>query len=377
MKDRVIVYEGDCLDVMARLIEEGRQVDSVVTDPPYHLTSVVKRFGKKGSAPAKFGTDGVFSRSSKGFMGKQWDGGDIAFKSETWERVSRLMKPGAHLAAFGGTRTFHRLAVAIEDAGLEIRDTIMWVYGTGFPKSHNQHGDWEGWGTALKPAWEPIILARKPLIGTIAANVLQYGTGALNIDGCRVEMVGGDAARIESMGGFGRAGYRRNGDTPAHMMQGTPIAAAAVAHPAGRWPANLCHDGSDEVLAAFPEVPGQLGATRFDRKEKTNGIYGKMRHDPVQHFPRGDDGSAARFFYCAKASKKERLGSKHPTVKPLSLIRYLVRLITPPGGVVLDLFAGSGTTGAAAVEEGFNSVLIERDPEYVADIRRRLDSLHG
>ena len=156
----VDLINGDCIEEMQRLIDEGVQVDSVVTDPPYHLTSIVKRFGKDNSAPAKYGTDGAYARASKGFMGKEWDGGDIAFRPETWELALKLLKPGGHLLAFSASRNYHRMAVAIEDAGFEIRDQLMWLYGSGFPKSHNL-GD--GWGTALKPAHEPIVMARKPI----------------------------------------------------------------------------------------------------------------------------------------------------------------------------------------------------------------------
>ena len=183
------IINGDCIEEMQKLIDNGIQVDSVVTDPPYHLTSIVKRFGKEDSAPAQFGTDGAYARASKGFMGKEWDGGDIAFRPETWELALKLLKPGGHLLAFSASRNYHRMAVAIEDAGFEIRDQMMWLYGSGFPKSLNI-GD--GWGTALKPAHEPIVMARKELSEkSIKDNVLKYGTGGINIDDCRVE--GNDA----------------------------------------------------------------------------------------------------------------------------------------------------------------------------------------
>ena len=234
----MLLLNGDCIEEMQKLIDDGVQVDSVVTDPPYHLTSIVKRFGKENSAPAQFGTDGAYARASKGFMGKEWDGGDIAFRPETWELALKLLKPGGHLLAFSASRNYHRMAVAIEDAGFEIRDQMMWLYGSGFPKSQNMgkavdkkqgndrenlgenpnhrpisgvnyegvyagkntgakeltkgDSEWEGWGTALKPAHEPIVMARKPLSEkSIVDNVLKHGTGAINIDGCRVE--GNDA----------------------------------------------------------------------------------------------------------------------------------------------------------------------------------------
>ncbi len=353
-----MILLGDCRDVMATL--DAGSIDSIVSDPPYGLS----------------------------FMGKGWDHG--APGVDFWTHALRVAKPGAHLLAFGGTRTYHRLACAIEDAGWDIRDCVMWVYGSGFPKSHDvskaidkaagaereiigswkptgnarpsktpgrarvvsiaavphefidcelpitapateDAKRWNGWGTALKPAWEPVIVARKPLDGTVAENVIAHGTGAMNVGGCRVE--------------------------------------------GNRWPANLIHDGSDEVLELFPTTASN---------------------------------SAARFFYCAKASKSDRdegcdelpskqmglyaqdewsrqhMGSTpdarrearhntHPTVKPTALMRYLCRLVTPPGGLVLDPFAGSGSTGKAAILEGFRFVGIEQDETYAAIARARID----
>jgi site-specific DNA-methyltransferase (adenine-specific) len=303
-------------------------VDSVVCDPPYEL----------------------------GFMGKSWDASGVAYDVGLWGEVLRVLKPGGHLLAFGGSRTYHRLACAVEDAGFEIRDQIMWVHGLGFPKSFNiskgidrsagaereivghrevwgrgveRFGDigheipvngnatipvtapatddakrWDGWGTALKPAHEPVVVARKPMNSSIVANVIEHGTGAINIAACRVESE------------------------------------------TSRWPANLIHDGSDDVLALFPE-------------EKQSKL------------------SAARFFYCAKASKSERNGglsdpNHHPTVKPIALMRYLCRLVTPPGGTVLDPFLGSGTTGIAATLEGFDFIGIEQDAKYLAIAEARI-----
>lgn len=365
----VRVIHDDMLAALPTL--DDASIDSAVTDPPYHLQSIVKRFGKEGAAPAKPGKTGAYARASSGFMGKQWDGGDIAFRPETWGEVLRVLRPGAHLLAFGGTRTFHRVAVAVEDAGFEIRDTIMWLYGSGFPKSHNQDGEWEGWGTALKPAVEPIIMARKPLVGTVAANLAEYNTGALNIDGCRVH--GEDAQGGE---------YRVKRFAPGATVNATGVWKSETefvgSQKPGRWPANVIHDGSDEVLAAFPDAPGQMAAvTGAEKSSPFANVYGDMPKRSGRADPRGDAGSAARFFYQAKATKADRLGSKHPTVKPVDLIRYLVRLVTPPGGTVLDCFAGSGTTGMAAMAEGFNAILIEREAEYIADIQRRLDHVAG
>lgn len=394
------ILSGDCVSVMSQM--EHESIDSIVTDPPYHFTSIVKRFGADGAAPARSeGATGVYERSSRGFMGKTWDGGDVAFRPETWAAALRVLKPGGHLVAFGAPKNYHRLACAIEDAGFEIRDSLMWVFGSGFPKSldvskaidkslgaerekarprsvishqrnignrrpymddpdhmtvsddpaSDEAAEWQGWGTALKPAYEPIILARKPLIGTVAETVLAHGTGALNIDACRVGTEGATTRSHQS-------GYADSGWRTGHSIVKLPL---------GRWPANLVHDGSEEVLAGFPQ--SKAGAETQPRG--TGGIWSDKSNTPCgpQY---GDSGSAARFFYCAKAGKNDRAGSKHPTVKPIALMRWLVRLITPPGGVVLDPFAGSGTTGQAAMEEGFDAVLIERETEYMNDIRRRL-----
>jgi DNA modification methylase len=362
------IRHGDCLEVLRAMPDCS--VDAVVTDPPYGLS----------------------------FMGKKWDY-DVP-SVEIWHECLRVLKPGGHLLAFAGTRTQHRMACRIEDAGFEIRDIIAWVYGSGFPKSldvskaidkaagverevvgsyavtrefkgrdfvgEKSHAtfvditapatpeaqQWAGWGTALKPALEPITVARKPLVGTVAANVLAHGTGALNVDGCRVGSEpggwsGGGSALYE--GGLSREGGNAR-----------PVT--------GRWPANLIHDGSEEPAALL--------------------------------------GDAARFFYCAKASKRDRdeglegfevkrtggmqatadglmltgsgnerttaRANVHPTVKPTDLMRYLCRLVTPPGGVVLDPFCGSGSTGKACALEGFRFVGIERDPQYLEIARARV-----
>ena len=360
----VTLYEGDCLDVLATMADLGQQVEAVVTDPPYHLTSVTKRFGKPDSAPAQHGTDGAFARQSAGFMGKQWDGGDIAFRPETWAAVMECMRPGAYLLAFSSTRTFGRMQVAIEDAGFITHPFIAWVFGQGFPKAHKVDDPaWEGWrygGQALKPAIEPIYMGQKPFEAKNGTeNVLLHGCGALNIEGCRVGTDGGcaGAGKGPSNGIFG---------------DGLNGAFAPRVDGLGRWPANLIHDGSDEVLAAFPDAPGQQAAASSDPgSPHTRKIYGKLDRADEPMEPRNDSSSAARFFYCAKASKKDRAGSRHPTVKPLSLMRYLVRLVTPPDGTVLDPFAGTGTTLQAAEEEGFRAIGIEREAEYADDIRHR------
>lgn len=320
---KVLLHVGDSRDVLRAMPESS--IDSVVCDPPYGLN----------------------------FMGRAWDASDGApFAAEFWAEALRVLKPGGHLVAFSGTRTYHRMACAIEDAGFEIRDQIGWTYGSGFPKSHNI-GD--GWGTALKPAWEPICLARKPLTGTVAANVLEHRTGALNIDDCRIE--GQDA----------QEGRTRHGG--GDKWEGSGFRDRSAPMPAGRWPANIVHDGSEEVLKAFPDAGGGFGKRGAGGQ---NGIYSAIG-GTMQEVGFGDEGSAARFFYTAKADAEDRLGSKHPTVKPLDLMQWLVRLVTPKGGIVLDPFAGTGTTGEAAWREGMRAVLIEREPEYQADIARRME----
>ncbi len=410
------IHHGDCREVMATL--DAESVDAIVSDPPYGLS----------------------------FMGKGWDHGVPGV--EFWAEALRVAKPGAHLLAFGGTRTYHRLACAIEDAGWEIRDCVMWVYGSGFPKSHDVSkaidakiatggsgtrqmrqtamGDdyigytgagnfrdgttraknspnppgaafvpatdaarqWSGWGTALKPAWEPIIVARKPLVGTVAENVLTHGTGAINVDGCRVGTGGG--TRRDGKG-------NEPNDSGWENMRGHGIATIN----AGRWPANLIHDGSEEVVGLFPATKsGGLSGVTYHTTAKSGDGWGRIGNggSGTCH---GDSGSAARFFYCAKASKAdqdegcERLAAKarptmgsgiggqpdqsrpnnrntHPTVKPTDLMRYLCRLVTPPGGVVLDPFTGSGSTGKAATLEGFLFIGIEREAEYVEIAKARI-----
>jgi DNA modification methylase len=452
---RVNLFAGDCLDVLAGLPENS--VDSVVTDPPYGLEFMGKQWdtfkvgrSEKYKAGGNIDRDGIAARVGKGGAGpsyvnrpakrcaqcgkQAWSGSPCkcpepqwvldnsplhAFQafSEEWARaVLRVMKPGAHLLAFSSTRTYHRMVCAIEDAGFEIRDQIAWLYGSGFPKSHDvskgidrmagaergkvrvdaadlknppnlvggaikgddrpwrlaaiergyheKDGDepatdaarqWQGWGSALKPALEPIVLARKPLTGTIAANVLRWGTGALNIDGCRVGADGGTKGCTAG---------------PSNGILGDGLNGAFGERVAGlgRWPANIILDGSEEVLEAFPESKG--GTETAPRG--TGGIWSGVSNAPCgpQY---GDEGSAARFFYSAKADSMDRIASKHPTVKPLDLMQYLCRLITPPNGTILDMFAGTGTTGEAAWREGFNAILIEREEEYQADIARRMD----
>ena len=433
---RATLYLGDCIDVIPTLTEK---VDAVITDPPYGL----------------------------GFMGKAWDHGVPGV--EFWSKIMDAAKPGAHLLAFGGTRTFHRMTCAIEDAGWEIRDVVMWVYGSGFPKSldvskaidkaargypqggsdptSKNHGkyktqategkrsnsdtgrqygsgsqwtmagewlsvdgphatdaakEWEGWGTALKPAWEPIVMARKPLNGTVAANVLEHGTGAINVDGCRV--------------GSTRPGTHAGGHRSLHRMEGRKKPTQQdnrvdrdMDTSKGRWPANVVLDGSPEVLDGFPDTSSgaQAAGGNVRNSDKTRNAYrdfeGQRCEGDVLY---GDSGSAARFFYCAKPTRAERdagthslepaqqdasrkdgdpggdnprnrgakkRGNFHPTVKPVELMRWLVRLVTPPDGVVLDPFMGSGTTGIAASKERMRFVGIEREPDYFEIAKTRID----
>ena len=447
---------GDCLDAMKSMPDNS--VDSIVTDPPYGLS----------------------------FMGKKWDydvpGVDI------WQECLRVLKPGGHLLAFAGTRTQHRMAVRIEDAGFEIRDIIGWLYGSGFPKSLNvskaidknngevgrlhkftkymrttgltarqineatgtfmgshyladksqpaiptcalwtklrplcgdvpawvdelvdrieadrdrigqratthlsfapgQDSDrsgttlditapateaakqWNGFGTALKPSFEPVTVARKPLIGTVAENVLTHGTGGINIEGCRI-----GAESVES-------GRLNRGDCNGYgsKLKGQQNGGISI----GRWPANLIHDGSPDVLAIFPETGLSSGGETGETGETGGiGIGGAGKRLGDGSFGQnsgglGDSGSAARFFYCAKASKRDRdegmeARNNHATVKPTDLMRYLCRLVTPPGGVVLDPFMGSGTTGKAAILEGMQFIGIEKDPDYFEIAKKRIE----
>jgi len=417
------LINADCIEAMKAMPDNS--VDAIVTDPPYEL----------------------------GFMGKSWDASGIAFNIEVWQEALRVIKPGGHLIAFSGSRTYHRMAVAIEDAGFQIRDQIMWVYGSGFPKSHNiekainkidgveflekpasgvgfmnaegaggynttinqleQVGDsseraatWQGWGTALKPAHEPMVLARKPLEGTVANNVLTYGVGGLNIDGSRVGTEGGTSGLNFVPNSTPIYGKGFGGKVEVTQLD------------AGRFPANFIHDGSDEVVGLFPDTGSAKAARSGPRGGKVihDGGWDKSNEG---FWPADTGGSAARFFYCAKASKRDRnegldgfeekaIGVKghglaricatcsatlltggcdcpdrtyinpsrqnhHPTVKPTTLMQYLVRLVTPPNGTVLDPFMGSGSTGKACAYEGFDFIGIDQSAEYVAIAQARID----
>jgi len=404
----VELIEGDCREVLKEL--DANSIDAIVTDPPYGLEFMGKEWDgadgfRRALNLADAGRDNAFGRTSQRGPEYRTKVGDMQVFQQwctTWAiECLRVLKPGGHLLSFGGTRTYHRMASAIEDAGFEIRDQIGWLYGSGFPKSSNQEGDWEGWGTALKPAWEPIVMARKPLIGTVPKNLAAHGVGALNIDDCRVPT-------NENLSG---GAYAKN-PTVRDQMWGADAAYAPgsttgreYVQPEGRWPANVIHDGSDEVLAAFPQARGQIADASSSEKRKTQNVYGAMERGNDGARARDVGGSAARFFYCAKASKADRddgvrsapkpvvtfatangtsgkpssisegrnteYRNTHPTVKPTELMRYLCRLVTPPGGTVLDPFMGSGSTGRGAVLEGFNFIGIEMSAEYfdLADAR--------
>lgn len=395
LNGKVTLFCGNCLTVLETL--EENSVDSVVCDPPYHLTSIVKRFGAEGAAEAKPGATGAFQRASSGFMGKQWDGGDIAFQSATWAKVLRVLKPGGYLLAFASTRGFGRMSVAIEDAGFITHPLIAWVFGSGFPKATRIRAEgYDGFrygGQALKPAIEPVYMGQKPFSeanGT--ANILLHGTGAINVDGCRIQGAGEIKPRGSSkLDTNMNEGWARPWMEDREKVQRTHDEAIERGNRLGRWPANLIHDGSDEVIAAFPDALGQQQDIDINApSNKTGLVYGKMnRHgeksadrrysdDGSTNFAalpgmrRNDTGSAARFFYSSKADAEDRIGSKHPTVKPIDLMQYLCRLVTPPGGTVLDPFAGTGTTGEAAWREGFKSILIESELEYQEDIAARM-----
>ena len=441
LADKMGIHLGDCLEIMKKL--PGSSVDSVVTDPPYGLEFMGKEWDKlqrkiwRGGNKYPDGAD-KFTGTRPAYIG----GTEVQEWHYQWAKEClRVLKPGGHLLSFGGTRTYHRMACAVEDAGFEIRDCIFWVYGSGFPKSLNigkavdklqgnerevigtskgkgyssiqeknieqnnrpyvaglpylradrnltkGNSPWEGWGTSLKPAVEPIVLARKPLSEkNVAENVLKWRTGGINIDGCRVATT--DVYSYKKCGG--------SSFSVGRGVDGTREYPAEI-HNLGRFPANLIHDGSEEVVGMFPQSQGM--ASQTDTKDTPSNYFGLDKHAGWR-FGRGDNGSAARFFYCAKASKAERnmgleglpaldphttyagdacalltmgntptnyrdkVKNNHPTVKPVALMRYLCRLITPPNGTVLDPFMGSGSTGIAAKMEGFNFIGIEKDQEY-------------
>lgn len=432
----VTVHHGDCIEVLATLPDAS--VDSVVTDPPYGLEFMGRDWDapwktgngfRRAENSADAGRESVFGRSSrtspeyiagKGFQ--QW--------CETWAaECLRVLKPGGHMVAFGGTRTFHRLTAGIEDAGFEIRDVMSWLYGSGFPKSmsvskaveaHETTGgsssrrlreveqagngdaytlagknngivgehrvydrkrysagtdaarQWDGWGTALKPAWEPIILARKPLAGTVAGNVLTHGTGALNIDACRVPMSDSDRAAIDAKhAGMDLDSYERASGVSLNLSVNPMPLKAAKGHEAGRFPANVLIDE-----AAGAAIDEQTGVTRSRIGKPRGAKPGDGWGMTATGSEYDDEGGASRFFYSAKADTAERPvvdGVAHPTVKPLALMEWLIQLVTPPGGTVLEPFSGSGTTLEAAQYTGHRAIGIEKGDEYLPLIVHRLE----
>ena len=319
----VKLINSDCIAAMKEMADCS--VDSIVTDPPYEL----------------------------GFMGKSWDASGIAYNVEMWREALRVLKPGGHLLAFSGSRTYHRMTCAIEDAGFEVRDQIMWIYGSGFPKSHNLTGDWQGWGTALKPAHEPICVARKPLIGTVAANVLAHGTGALNIDGCRVGESG--ASR--------KISAEVRGNTAGTYGDGLNGGGGERNLPFGRWPANLIHDGSEEATERMGEPARFFYCAKASKRDRDEGLEGFDEKSRVMMATANGTSGVSTKGMERFASASRNI---HPTVKPTDLMRYLCRLVTPPKGIVLDPFMGSGSTGKAAVLEGFQFIGIDMTAEYVA-----------
>lgn len=406
------IINGNSLEVLKSF--EENSIDTIITDPPYGLTSITKRFGKENSVATKYGKDGSFSRLSKGFMGKKWDGTGIEYNVDFWKRCFKVLKPGGYLLAFGGTRTFHRIACALEDAGFEIRDTLMWLFGSGFPKSHNigneidkKYGEnkYTGYGTTLKPAYEPIIMARKPTEDTVADNMLKYGVGGLNIEECRIESEC-ISSHNAPKGTFAGGEPNRGSDTSAYKSY------------TGRFPANVITDGSDEVKANMPDTKsngGNLSTYDFKDSEKGNLSFGQnaktLQRLETDYIAPSDEGSVCRYYYCAKASKKDRdegledfeerqvsdggvrkntetarmfggntalRHNTHPTVKPTELMQYLIRLVAPNGATILDPFAGSGSTGKAVMFENrernknYKFIGIELEKEYLPIIVARI-----
>jgi site-specific DNA-methyltransferase (adenine-specific) len=376
------ILKGNSLDLLPTLADNS--IDAIVTDPPYEL----------------------------GFMGKTWDNSGIAYSLELWQQCLRVLKPGGHLLAFSGSRTYHRMVVSIEDAGFEIRDMISWISNKTFPKSLNigkaidkalgaerkvigklsnpAHSimseskkhlsqditapssldaqKWDGWGTGLKPTVEPIVMARKPVEGTVANNVLTYGTGGLNIDGSRIgteKIVNQPGGISNGANNFVNTDKKRNRDVPPTTAQ-------------GRWPANLILD--EQAAQLLDEQSGQVRSNHNKTNDNSgfgDTYVGGSLTRPVAGPMYSDSGGASRFFYVAKASKRDRNeglqdANAHPTVKPTALMQYLVKLITPRGGTVLDPFTGSGSTGKAAILEGFDFIGIELTEDYWPIIEGRL-----
>lgn len=407
------INHGDSFELLKALPENS--VDSVVTDPPYGIRFMGKAWDgadiekmvarRRGfNSHDQFATEvgghksiaaeaGTYDFSAKGLLAFQ------IWTMEWAQEVLRVLKPGGHLLAFAAPRSFHRLVTGLEDAGFEIRDHLQWIFGSGFPKSKNLSGKWAGWGTSLKPAFEPICLARKPFDQSVEANVNQFGTGALNINDCRIPVDAlHDAGQLREINASAR-----NSDSEWGMSKNGHTSPAVRAE--GRWPTNVLLDGSDEVILGFPYTRSGASCFKKDSGANKNGntgsAYGKeSRPAGAEMVAYGDQGSASRFFYCGKASRQDRNeglfngnkpllqqnatmrhcetvdwstrnGNHHPTVKPTDLMRYLVRLITPKGGTTLDPFCGSGSTGKAALLEGINFIGMDQELDYVQIARSR------
>lgn len=326
------LHHGNCLDILRTMPDAS--IDAVVTDPPYGLS----------------------------FMGKRWDY-DVP-SVEIWEQCLRVLKPGGYLLAFAGTRTQHRMAVRIEDAGFEIRDMIAWMYGSGFPKSHNLQGDRQGWGTALKPAMEPITMARKPFKGTVADNVQMYGTGAINIDGCRIPVDENDPVNKAVWHCKPQQVYGQYAD---HV---DGVTRSAAPPELGRWPANVLHDGYEDVLRGMGEAARFFYTPKACKEDRDDGCDDFEEKVGAKQFNEGMEGQIRSNGTVIKEATKLR--NPHPTVKPTDLMRYLCRMVTPPGGVVLDPFTGSGSTGRGAVLEGFRFIGCEMDADYIKIAKARI-----
>lgn len=424
------ILHGDCFERMRELPDNS--VDSVVTDPPYGIRfmgrawdgeDIINRAKQRAGQAQPMGKNGlprINPRVSMAESAGTYDfRHDAMRKFQEWTsdwaaEAFRVLKPGGHILVFASPRTYHRMACGVEDAGFEVRDSLMWLFAEGFPKSRNiskaidteagverkvignhpspaankaggkslrmstegmpstavltapateSAKQWDGWGTALKPAHEPVLMARKPVEGTVAANVLKYGTGAINVDGCRIPTT--DTIPTTDNQNITGGAYKSDNS-------GREKVSTFVQHDNGRWPANILLDGSDEVTAAFPDAPGQLGPSSDNQRTRGN-CYGALSHGGKQYTPRNDEGSAARFFYTAKASGEDRgYDNEHETVKPTDLMQYLCRLVTPPSGLVLDPFSGSGSTGKAALREGFRFIGIEQQFKHAEYSVRRI-----
>ena len=393
MKARLI--KGEVPAALAPLANNS--IDACVTDPPYGIGFMGKEWDTFKPGRLTKERPLFVDRGNPNLKGRKRSRRNFQAWTEQWAReVMRVLKPGSYLLCCAAPRSYHRIACGIEDAGFEVRDCILWLFGQGFPKSLNLKGEFKGWGTALKPAWEPVLMARKPLVGTVQKNMRQFGTGAINID----------AGRIPGVQGSGVWGSSNENCAGDKVFNASPEGSnyRSEQHTAGRWPANVIHDGNECVIAGFPDVEsGKPCGTKAGGQGNAFGVF--AGGIPVTGY--GDSGSAARFFYCAKASRADRddgmagfekkplrwssvdqspgtfqspntdcnAHNHHPTVKPTELMRYLCTLVTPPSGIVLDPFMGSGSTGRGALLGGFQFIGIEREEEYVEIARVRIRAI--